>query len=130
LSDFHTVGGGFDETYLARRNFDTQVELNKTIRAKDGTLVQSDGEKLIAEWLSASNIRYRYDERIKIIQGFSVRPDFYLPEFDVYIEYWGMDTIDYKIGILCNTPQVPQEVFVLESKLSLRRNGKQGTGTL
>ena len=28
------------------------------------------------------------------------RPDFYLPEFDVYIEYWGMDTADYKIGML------------------------------
>ena len=22
-------------------------------------------------------------------------PDFYLPEFDVYVEYWGMDTPDY-----------------------------------
>jgi len=29
-----------------------------------------------------------------------VGPDFYLPEFDVYIEYWGMDTADYKIGML------------------------------
>ena len=99
----------FDETYLSRRNFDTQVELNKTIRAKDGTLVQSDGEKLIAEWLSFRKIRYRYDERIKIIQGFAVRPDFYLPEFDVYIEYWGMDTIDYKIGMLMKQKLYQQE---------------------
>lgn len=98
-----------DETYLRRRNFDTQVELNKTIRAKDGTLVQSEGERLIAEWLSTSNIRYRYDERIKIIQGYSVRPDFYLPEFDVYIEYWGMDTIDYKIGMLMKQKLYQQE---------------------
>ena len=98
-----------DETYLRRRNFDTQVELNKTIRAKDGTLVQSEGERLIAEWLSANNIRYRYDERIKIIQGYSVRPDFYLPEFDVYIEYWGMDTIDYKIGMLMKQKLYQQE---------------------
>ena len=99
----------FDETYLSRRNFDTQIELNKTIRAKDGTMVQSDGEKLIAEWLSASKIRYRYDERIKIIQGFAVRPDFYLPEFDVYIEYWGMDTIDYKIGMMMKQKLYQQE---------------------
>ncbi len=98
-----------DETYLRRRNFDTQVELNKTIRAKDGTLVQSEGERLIAEWLSANNIRYRYDERIKIIQGYSVRPDFYLPEFDIYIEYWGMDTIDYKIGMLMKQKLYQQE---------------------
>jgi len=36
----------FDEVYLDRRNFDTKVELNKTIAAKPGTLVQS-------EWNSA-----------------------------------------------------------------------------
>lgn len=35
----------FDEVYLERRNFDTKVELNKTIQAKSGTLVQSIGER-------------------------------------------------------------------------------------
>ncbi|MFH1340694.1 MAG: hypothetical protein ABIL01_05680, partial [Pseudomonadota bacterium] len=34
------------------------------------------------------------------MEGYAIRPDFYLPEFDVYIEYWGMDTTDYKIGML------------------------------
>jgi hypothetical protein len=43
----------FDEKFIERRNFDMKVELNKTIRAKDGTLVQSAGERRIAEWLSA-----------------------------------------------------------------------------
>jgi len=90
----------FDETYLSRRNYDTEVELNKTIQAEDGTFVQSDGERIISEWLSKHQVKYRYDERIRIIEGYSVRPDFYLPEFDLYIEYWGMDTIDYKIGML------------------------------
>jgi hypothetical protein len=90
----------FDEKFLERRNFDMKVELNKTIRAKDGTLVQSKGERRIAEWLSANSIAYRYDERFRIIDGYAIRPDFYLPEFDVYIEYWGMDTADYKIGML------------------------------
>jgi len=90
----------FDEVYLERRNFDTKVELNKTIRAADGTLVQSDGERRIAEFLQRHGVAYRYDERMRIIDGYAIRPDFYLPEFDVYIEYWGMDTIDYKIGML------------------------------
>ncbi len=90
----------FDEAYLRRRNYDTEVELNKEIRANDGTLVQSAGELKIADWLTARKIKYRYDERIRIIDGYAIRPDFYLPEFDVYIEYWGMDTIDYKIGML------------------------------
>jgi hypothetical protein len=90
----------FDEVYLQRRNWNSRVELNKNIKTKDGTLVQSKGEKKIAEWLAGNNISYRYDERFRIIEGYAVRPDFYLPEFDVYIEYWGMDTIDYKIGML------------------------------
>lgn len=90
----------FDEVYLDRRNFDTKVELNKIIRAKDGTLVQSDGERRVADYLNAHSIAYRYDERIRIVEGCAIRPDFYLPEFDVYIEYWGMDTADYKIGML------------------------------
>lgn len=90
----------FDEVYLKRRNFETNVELNKTIRTSDGTFVQSDGERIIADFLNKSKIDYRYDERIRIIEGMAIRPDFYLPEFDVYIEYWGMDTADYKIGML------------------------------
>jgi len=71
----------FDEVFLDRRNFETKVELQKKIR-------------------TAENVRYRYDERFRILDGYAIRPDFYLPEFDVYIEYWGMDTADYKIGML------------------------------
>lgn len=90
----------FDEVFLERRNFETKVELQKNIRAKDGTWVQSEGERLICEILNGAQIRYRYDERFRILDGYAIRPDFYLPEFDVYIEYWGMDTADYKIGML------------------------------
>lgn len=99
----------FDETYLDRRNFDTKVELNKTIAAQAGTLVQSDGERLIADWLSARGLAYRYDERFRILNGHAIRPDFYLPELDIYIEYWGMDTADYKIGMLKKQQLYQQE---------------------
>lgn len=90
----------FDETYIKRRNFDTRVEVSKTIPTADGALVQSRGEKAIADWLTRHGIAYRYDDRLRILEGRQVRPDFYLPELDVYIEYWGMDTLDYQIGML------------------------------
>ncbi len=91
----------FDEVFLERRNWETQVELNKTIRAANGTVVQSDGERILAEELAAMNIVFRYDNRFRIIKGYAIRPDFYLPEFDLYIEYWGMeDNVDYRIGML------------------------------
>ena len=99
----------FDEVFLDRRNFDTKVELSKTIHTKAGTLVQSDGEKRIVEWLSTHGITYRYDERYRILSGHAIRPDFYLPELDVYIEYWGMDTADYKIGMLKKQQLYQQE---------------------
>jgi HEAT repeats len=99
----------FDEVFLDRRNFDSKVELNKTITAKIGTLVQSDGERLIADWLAAHGIRYRYDERFRILSGHAIRPDFYLPELDLYVEYWGMDTADYKIGMLKKQQLYQQE---------------------
>ena len=89
----------FDEVFLERRNFETQVELNKTIEARDGTVVQSDGERRIAEWLTARGVSYRYDAKFRIIGEFQIRPDFYLPELDVYIEYWGLDTPQYKMSM-------------------------------
>lgn len=74
--------------------------MQKNIRAKYCTWVQSDGERLICDILQAGQIRYRYDEHFRIFDGYTIGPDFSLPEFDVYIEYWGLDTADYKIGIL------------------------------
>ncbi len=85
--------------FLERRNFETQVEINKTIQAKDGTVVQSEGERRIAEWLTEHGIAYRYDSKFRIINEFQIRPDFYLPELDVYIEYWGLDTPQYKMSM-------------------------------
>ena len=95
--------------FLDRRNFETKVELHKTIVARAGTLVQSDGERLIADWLAAHNLAYRYDERYRILSGHAIRPDFYLPELDLFIEYWGMDTADYKIGMLKKQQLYQQE---------------------
>jgi hypothetical protein len=89
----------FDEVFLERRNFETQVEINKTVAARDGTVVQSEGERRIADWLTAHGIAYRYDAKFRIIAEFQIRPDFYLPELDVYIEYWGMDTPQYKMSM-------------------------------
>jgi GNAT superfamily N-acetyltransferase len=89
----------FDETFLTRRNFETDVELAKTVHAADGTVVQSRGERIVAEWLSAHGIAYRYDAKYRIIGEFQIRPDFFLPELDVYIEYWGMNTPQYKMSM-------------------------------
>lgn len=76
-------------------NFEANVEAAKRLRTVDMVAVQSKGEKRIGDWLNANHIAYVYDERITVAGDFQMRPDFYLPEFDIYIEYWGMNTPEY-----------------------------------
>lgn len=85
----------FDEKLMEDKNFEATVESAKQRRTEDGTVVQSLGEKRIADFLAARHIAYIYDERIRIAGDARIRPDFYLPEFDLYIEYWGMNTPEY-----------------------------------
>ena len=85
----------FDELLLEGANFEATVEGAKEKMAVDGTAVQSAGEKRIADWLSEKKIAYVYDERYLVARDTLIRPDFYLPEFDLYIEYWGMDNPEY-----------------------------------
>jgi len=76
-------------------NFESNVEAAKKLRTVDEVAVQSRGEKRIGDWLSRNAIAYEYDERMIVAGDTRIRPDFYLPEFDLYIEYWGMDTPEY-----------------------------------
>lgn len=99
----------FDAVFIERRNFDMKVQNQKTILTADRTVVQSQGERVIADWLHAHAIECRYDDKFQIIQGFAVRPDFYLPRYDLYIEYWGLDTTDYRIGMLLKQKLYQQE---------------------
>ena len=85
----------FDEKLMEDKNFEATVEGAKRRRTEDGSMVQSLGEKRIADFLSSHRIAYTYDERIRIAGDARIRPDFYLPEFDLYIEYWGMDDPAY-----------------------------------
>jgi len=84
-----------DERLLESKNFELVVENAKVRRTEDGTAVQSKGERRIADFLASRRIAYVYDERYRLAGDVTIRPDFYLPEFDVYIEYWGMDTPEY-----------------------------------
>lgn len=99
----------FDAVFIERRNFGMKVQNQKTVLAADRTVVQSKGERQTADWLQSHGIAYRYDDKFQIVQGYAIRPDFYLPVQDVYIEYWGLDTTDYKIGMLLKQKLYQQE---------------------
>jgi len=68
---------------------DTQRILSGRIKSKRGVLVRSKSERLIDDWLYDHNIRAEY-ERSLPLAGFVVSPDFYLPDFGIYIEHLGL----------------------------------------
>ena len=84
-----------EERILSDASFDRDVEAAKRRRTADGVAVQSRGEKRIADELVRLGVAYEYDARYRIVESTTIRPDFYLPEFDIYIEYWGMNTPEY-----------------------------------
>ena len=55
--------------------------------------VKSIAERDIANFLFTHNIKYEYEKEIDWIQNNNQQyhPDFYLPEYDIYIEHWGLD---------------------------------------
>lgn len=62
-----------------------------TVRTERGEMVRSRAEARIANSLHRRGIDYRYEPEIC---GF--RPDFYLPRWNLLIEYWGLDTPEYR----------------------------------
>lgn len=57
---------------------------------KNGERVKSSAERRIAECLRKNGIVYQYEKKLFIRPLFSISPDFYLPEYDLYVEYWGL----------------------------------------
>ncbi|SFN21279.1 zinc-ribbon family protein [Chitinophaga sp. YR627] len=51
-----------------------------------GHRVRSKSERDIADWLYRRNIKYEYEKEINLV-GFSFKPDFYIPQADLYIEH-------------------------------------------
>lgn len=62
------------------------------IRSFTGVKLRSNSEAIIANWLTLNRFDWKYEADYKLdtatIQYGQYRPDFYLPEHDVYIEHW------------------------------------------
>ena len=62
----------------------------KSVTAK-GEEVRSRAEREIANYFAKHNIKYVYEQKAKAMYA---NPDFYLPDYDVYVEYWGLVDAD------------------------------------
>jgi hypothetical protein len=81
----------FDLVFL-RRQYGTRTT------TKLGVEVRSRAEQKIADYFDSLGLRYEYERELEA--GFWIftkkvsSPDFYLPDYDVYVEYWGMLNVD------------------------------------
>lgn len=67
-----------------------QETQSKVFITAKGEIVKSRAEKEIADFLYTQKIVYQYEKPRTIASGKVIHPDFYLEEYDVYIEYFGM----------------------------------------
>ena len=79
--------------------YENDIQKKKNIKTQSGVMVQSQGEKMIADFLFTNQVDFDYDKVITLkgnednVEGYKtswIRPDFFLTEFDVIIEYWGL----------------------------------------
>ncbi|PKF63760.1 AAA family ATPase [Psychromonas sp. psych-6C06] len=65
------------------------------IRTLKGEKVKSFGELHIANWLFNHGIAYQYEAKYHValntLERKQYQPDFFIPEFNIYIEYYGID---------------------------------------
>jgi len=63
-----------------------------------GETVRSIGERRIADYFEKNNINYIYEQEARgnaLFFGYKIgNPDFYLPDYGVYVEYWGLVDAD------------------------------------
>jgi hypothetical protein len=67
----------------------------------DGIKVKSKAEKTIADYFVRNKIQYQYEKPAvrRALWIFKIRiskPDFYLPRYDTFVEYWGLLNADDK----------------------------------
>jgi len=64
----------------------------------NGEEVKSIGERRIADYFRRNKIRYVYEKELRkkgLFTNYKIScPDFYLPDYDVYVEYWGLVNAD------------------------------------
>ena len=60
--------------------------------SRSGHKVRSKSELLIADFLHSHKIKFIYERKLPVAED--LHCDFYLDEFDVYIEHWGMEEIE------------------------------------
>ena len=79
------------------------INLESILSNDEKDKFKSEGERRIANLLDRNNIKYFYEQGVLVINDGKPKiwhPDYFLPEYGIYIEYYGMaGDPDYDRGI-------------------------------
>jgi DNA helicase-4 len=67
-----------------------EIELRKRLSTLKGELVRSIDERYIADFLYIHGIKYEYEKRYELA-SYPYDPDFYLIDYDIYLEHFAFD---------------------------------------
>jgi len=84
--------------WIFLRNLKPKQEYGVESVTLRGETVKSIGEKRIADYFERNNINYVYEQEARgkfLFFDYKISsPDFYLLDYDVYVEYWGLVNAD------------------------------------
>ena len=84
------------------KSIEYQNEYGQLCKTMKGEWVKSKGEKTIADYFLTHNIAYQYErpaytDEFWLFSERISKPDFFLPNYNVYVEYWGLlNAKDYR----------------------------------
>lgn len=84
-----TLNKKINELSVSRTSSGSRYK-NRSISCEDGHIVKSNGEFRIDQFLYKNSIVHAYEKIITLKDGSQIKPDFYIPEIKVYIEYHGV----------------------------------------
>ena len=99
-SDFAILGDYYDyQKNYGMQSLKHEVEIkgegNENLITLKEETVKSHQELVLANFLTLNGIRYLYEEPYKYktytVEKRQYHPDFYLPDYDIYIEHFGID---------------------------------------
>lgn len=80
--------------FKTERQYANWLKSNRLITLNNET-VKSHGELLIANFLFTNGVEYKYEDHYSseklTAEDKNYRPDFYLPKYHIYLEYFGID---------------------------------------
>ena len=99
-SEFNSLGEYYDyqknhDMKTLKHKIETKGKQAQNLTTLKEETVKSHQELIIANFLTLNGIKYLYEEPYQhktwTIEKRQYKPDFYLPDFDVYIEHFGID---------------------------------------